>query len=827
MKFAKYLEENCISEWKDFYFDYKKGKKLIKRVHVKKRSSQVSGDRAEPRDAHDSAGSGTPLVGPQKTSKTQHYGAIEGAPLNRQNSSSGSSHSDGEQEPISPAIPQPAVTSSSISHPPKLNQRTGLVGKLSRWATANLSSEIQVYRPQDVELAPENEAQETFYIYVENEIRKIDKFYEEREADADKRLHDLRYQLREMKERKKLLGSRRGVSQEEAQAEARSDYTRTANRWAANVKSLFSYADSDLLNLHPIADSAKSESATQLVLIYRVARRRLRIAIQEFYHSLELLQAYRTLNRTALTKALKKYDKISGAKAGPAFLRTFNHKTYIGTSDFLDKIMHDSEDVFAKYYYHGDRKHAVTALRTKQHTEDYRFTMMRVGIYFGLALPLALEGIVRSQVAFPDDAQRTYLLQVFAGFFFLLLTCLLFGLNAYLWTRSKINYSFIFELNVRHNLNWIQYLELPAFCAFLFSLIFWLCFSDFFPNFTIWYPLLFLCLILAILFLPAPTLHYSTRRWLITAHARLLVSGFSSVRFQDVFLGDLYNSLTYSMGNLALFFCLYRFDWQNPAQCGSGHSMLLGFFQTLPGIVRLLQCSRRFYDTRHYFPHLINAGKYTFTILTYTTLSVWRIHQYDKYMILYICFATINSVYTATWDIVMDVSLLQPGANPFLLRTHRAFGYTWVYYVFLITDPILRFSWIFYIIYSDDVVQAAALSFYIGLAEIIRRTIWSAFRVENEHVTNVSTYRATRELPLPFSHRTDSDIESQQRRSGSRTRTGKEQPRIAEAHATDFERKSINSLHFDDVAVDSALSDDDPPSDPDTPEDSGQEQETS
>ena len=113
-------------------------------------------------------------------------------------------------------------------------------------------------------------------------------------------------------------------------------------------------------------------------------------------------------------------------------------------------------------------------------------------------------------------------------------------------------------------------------------------------------------------------------------------------------------------------------------------------------------------------------------------------------------------------------------------------------------DPILRCSWIFYVIYEHDIQHAAALSYYIGLVEVFRRTIWSAFRVENEHVANVLAYRANRMLPLPYALCTPEDIESQQRKSGHHSKTRGERPAVAEAHATDFSRKNTR----EDVIVD-------------------------
>lgn len=42
------------------------------------------------------------------------------------------------------------------------------------------------------------------------------------------------------------------------------------------------------------------------------------------------------------------------------------------------------------------------------------------------------------------------------------------------------------------------------------------------------------------------------------------------------------------------------------------------------------------------------------------------------------------------------------------------------------------------------------LSFVVALSEIIRRGIWTALRVENEHCTNVGRLLASRDVPLPY-----------------------------------------------------------------------------
>lgn len=74
----------------------------------------------------------------------------------------------------------------------------------------------------------------------------------------------------------------------------------------------------------------------------------------------------------------------------------------------------------------------------------------------------------------------------------------------------------------------------------------------------------------------------------------------------------------------------------------------MGFFSTLPGIWRALQCIRRYKDTKNVFPHLVNCGKYCMTIMAYVTLSLYRIEGTFGNLALLITFNAINSIYCCT-----------------------------------------------------------------------------------------------------------------------------------------------------------------------------------
>lgn len=98
----------------------------------------------------------------------------------------------------------------------------------------------------------------------------------------------------------------------------------------------------------------------------------------------------------------------------------------------------------------------------------------------------------------------------------------------------------------------------------------------------------------------------------------------------------------------------------------------------------------------------------------------------------------------------MDWSLGNPYAKNPLLRDVLAFRRVWVYYVAMVLDVVIRFNWIVYAIFVKDIQHSAVMSFVVSVSEVFRRGVWSIFRVENEHCTNVLLFRASRDIPLPY-----------------------------------------------------------------------------
>ncbi|KAL2266441.1 hypothetical protein VTJ83DRAFT_5793 [Remersonia thermophila] len=617
-----------------------------------------------------------------------------------------------------------------------------------------------------------------FFTFLDSELDKIETFYQEKEDQATERLAALRAQLREMRNRRthEIAEAKRRRKQGRSRSRSGDDSSGHAKDGAGldwlsplrdrlikpgpNSKALQKMTRTPVLAGQRDERSDYVRRPTDQDVPYRSAKRKLKLALQEFYRSLELLKSYALLNRTAFRKLNKKYDKAVRARPPYRYMNERVNKSYFVNSDVLDGHLRTVEDLYARYFEKGNHKIAAGKLRGLQKRPgDTSDSTFRCGLMIGVGVVFAAQGLVYGADFLFDDEHRdilertSYLLQLYGGYFLILLLFSLFTLACSVWTKHKVNYPFIFEFDARHVLDWRQLAEFPSFFFALFGVFLWLNFSragSYWEELYLYYPVLLVCLSVLILFLPLPILHYRARRWFVYSHFRLLLAGLYPVEFRDFFLGDMWCSLTYAVCNIELFFCLYANSWNEPDQCNSSHSRLLGFFAALPPIWRALQCIRRYYDTRNWFPHLANCAKYAMTITTAVWLSLYRIDNTRTNLSFFITFATISALYSSVWDVFMDFALFQPNARTKFLRNITALRPVWIYYAIIVIDPVLRFSWIFYAIFTHNTQHSTLVSFLVALAEVVRRGLWAIFRVENEHCGNVANYKAARDTPLPY-----------------------------------------------------------------------------
>ncbi|KAF4980993.1 hypothetical protein FZEAL_3108 [Fusarium zealandicum] len=670
------------------------------------------------------------------------------------------------------------VTSPMINHPNKQPTESSTMDSPSHLRrlfthTSTTRSERRVdINMQNFDLVRERERE--FFEFLDSELAKVEAFYKLKEQQAGDRMDILRIQLHEMRNRR---------IQEMADDCAREHHppkkgthengngNGKLNGWVDPIKAkIFPIGPNSKalqkMNLTPNANGLLQGDADrdyirrpdQHEVPYRTAKRKLKLALQEFYRGLELLKSYALLNRTAFRKLNKKYDKAVNARPPYRYLNEKVNEAWFVNSDVLEGHIRTVEDLYARYFERGNRKLAAGKLRSlNKKSEDQSIGMFQNGLLIGTGAVFAIQGLIYgAQLLYDDDddvrVQTSFLMQIYGGYFLMLYLLALFCIDCLIWNQNKVNYPFIFEFDQRHHLDWRELAQFPSFFFLVFGLFMWVNFSRYGdPDMYIYYPVILIGFTLLVLFFPGPAIWHRSRRWFAYSHWRLLLAGLYPVEFRDFFLGDIYCSLTYSTANIELFFCLYAHYWENPVQCNSSHSRLLGFLTALPPIWRFLQCLRRYKDTRNVFPHLVNGGKYTATILAAVMLSLFRIDGSRTNLALFVACSTINSIYCSFWDLFMDFSLLQPQSRHFCLRDILALKRRWLYYFIMVADPILRFAWIFYAIFTHNSQHSTIVSFMVAFMEVTRRGMWALFRVENEHCANVSQYKASRDVPLPYS----------------------------------------------------------------------------
>lgn len=638
-----------------------------------------------------------------------------------------------------------------------------------------------------------DEEEQKFFLALDNEVERIIQFYLEREHEATERLSTLVEQLLELAEHRREFKAKtkkipcgqlglqrllskvpRGLDSDEMNRLKLS----TQNREPQNPNEVSSSDDDagdkrraevmeHIQNLHINELRASSPAPSTHVhdpVEYKAARKKLRKAVVENFRALEILNNYRILNRNGFTKILKKFDKTMQSQIMHKYYDERVAHTPLVQSQAVPKMLEALEEIFAGYFEHGDKKRARNVLREgapqtlMTHVTSHYTSAYRTGVFMGIALCLTIDGL---RYAMQDRVQHVLpqwpqLLIVYGMEFLPTLFALMFGLNLIAWQRVRINSVFIFELDAGNALEPWQYFELPALLLMLLSICFYMTFSTAPTNPLIsplaW-PLVWIVVVVVLVANPLPILHKSSRMWFLCSLARVGNGGvLTSVEFRDFFLGDELNSLSYTMMNLWLLGCEYQNDWTVPSQCSTSVSWWVPVLGAIPAFLRFTQCFRRYVDSHRMVRiHLVNAAKYASSILNIFFYFHYRHHgsQGTAAFALWILFAAINSVFTSSWDLIMDWNLLQSNAHYPLLRSHLAFDDIWpMYYVAMVTNVFIRFIWIIYLFGGPG--SLALRSFLAALLEMLRRWQWNFIRLENEHLGNADSFKIIRDLPLPY-----------------------------------------------------------------------------
>jgi hypothetical protein len=268
-----------------------------------------------------------------------------------------------------------------------------------------------------------------FFNFLDLELEKIEDFYRSKEDDATRRLLVLRQQLHIMRDRRveEILQARaNSVSLKQSHQEGGNGKDANGNGFlAAKAAPLLNKLDGAFERARQGNIGRRSKALETLTtggpimnnddddetqenwnrdyvrkikhsnVPYHTARRKLKLAIQEYYRGLELLKSYALLNQKAFRKINKKYDKAVNARPSLRYMNEKVNTAYFVTSDVVDGHIRMVEDLYARYFEGGNHKVAAGKLRAKtSRSTDYTSVVFRNGLYLATGLVFAVEGLV-------------------------------------------------------------------------------------------------------------------------------------------------------------------------------------------------------------------------------------------------------------------------------------------------------------------------------------------------------------------------------------------------------------------------------------------------
>ncbi|KAL2463566.1 Phosphate transporter PHO1 [Forsythia ovata] len=471
VKFSKELEAQLIPEWKDAFVNYWQLKKHVKKIKLARKPKHV------PDTNYD-------------------FGISIFDPICRVvNKIASRIHSGGEKE--KPEIIQV-----------KRKFREGNDGE----------EEEEIYETELDQLFSEEDEVKVFFETLDDELNKVNQFYQTKETEFVERGEILNKQLQILLDLKRVLSDRR---QKNLAAKTSSSFFSPTNS-SCGRSSYFSesqseYCDSpkdtqtdddvvaaleknginfinsatttraktkkgkpkvalriDIPATTPsrtiaavtsmlwedLVNNSKKELGTADIINRKkiqCAEKMIRGAFVELYRGLGLLKTYSSLNMVAFTKILKKFDKVSNQQASVSYLKVVK-KSHFVSSDKVLRLMDEVESLFAQHFANNDRKKAMKFLRPHHHKDSHMLTFF-VGLFTGCFITLFSVYVILAHLSgmFSPGIEATYMetvYPIFSMFALLSLHMFMYGCNLFVWKSTRINCNFIFEFQSSTALNY-------------------------------------------------------------------------------------------------------------------------------------------------------------------------------------------------------------------------------------------------------------------------------------------------------------------------------------------------------------------------------------
>lgn len=418
-----------------------------------------------------------------------------------------------------------------------------------------------------------------------------------------------------------------------------------------------------------------------------------------------------------------------------------------------------------------------------------KYISVLLGVKIGISL--AMIGLIFfeafSMPALTDDFWWNPGVFVYSAIGSILLFKLCWSLSVWIWIEYHIDYISVFKVaNISPNLLAIVNETMTLVAAYFISFFIYLLSNDktgFRSTSTSHILSPFLLIIFALCFwivklFRVESLHQSRGLFSAKVFWHCLVAPTNPVAFRDGFAADALTSF-----NKIISDSLYGTCWlvvlMFPAQTADSSSasdfdvslatcttttmsFIVACGTMIPLWIRFSQCMRQFWDRNVIFPPFLNALKYALSMLVvvYSLFGPRPSGIFSSYYLIVVA----ATLYKWWWDVVMDWGLFwlipvrhdKQGSSPTILRKqflnikqiptfsislcwlrpHLIFEYSAVYYAAIIIDLVLRFIWVLSLEAPRSSFPIPALSIFLGMLEVVRRSMWGVLRVEYEFISS-------------------------------------------------------------------------------------------
>ncbi|KAL1556614.1 Phosphate transporter PHO1 1 [Salvia divinorum] len=499
------------------------------------------------------------------------------------------------------------------------------------------------------------------------------------------------------------------------------------------------------------------------------AEKMIRGAFVELYKGLGYLKTYRNLNMLAFVKILKKFDKVTNKQVLPIYLRVVE-SSFFNSSDKALKLADEVEELFVKHFAEEDKRKAMKYLRPTQRRESHAVTFFIglfaggfIALFVGYVIMAHITGMYRSK---SDTVYMETVYPVLSIFSTLFLHLFLYGCNIFVWRKTRINYSFIFELCPTKEL---KYRDVFLICTSSMITVVGVLFvhlSLMAKGYSYAQvqaiPGLLLLAFIIVLICPFNVIYKSSRYRLLSVIRNIVLSPLYKVLMLDFFMADQLCSQVPTLRNIEYIACYYitgSYKTQDYNYCTSTtyYKDLAYAVSFLPYYWRALQCARRWFDEGHK-SHLLNLGKYVSAMLAAGAKMAYEKEKTVGWLCLVVIMSSAATVYQLYWDFVKDWGLLQFNSKNPWLRDELVLRHKFIYYFSLGLNLVLRLAWLQTVFhYNFEKVDYRVTMLFLAALEVVRRGQWNFYRLENEHLNNAGKFRAVKIVPLPFHEVDDQD----------------------------------------------------------------------